>query len=254
MKKPKHSKEVNTIYKTSNYGIFKPSPDNRQIRKNWVNRLAKSMEERGYYPDAPMVVNSNMTIREGHHRFLAAQKVGVPVYFFIEDDNSRGNDFEKMMRLNELMHTWQKGDSLPGLVDRDYDSYVRLQDFIEKFPDFSLTEQIMFMGNSASDANKLKFTRGLWEHGNVKTANKWASDIMKLEPYFRNGYNKSLFVRAMIDIFAKRPEFIFDEFLHKVNLRPGMIHLCGSKDQYKEMIENLYNYRRNNNDKINLRF
>ena len=252
--KPKHSKEVNKIYTTSNYGIFKPSDDNRVIRKNWVNQLSKSMKKHGFYPDAPMVINGNMSIREGHHRFAAAQIAKVPVYFFIETDDSKGSDYEKMMRLNEMLHPWQKGDSLRGLVAREYKSYLILQEFINKFPDFRLTEQIMLMGNAANDANKLKFTRGQWSHKNVKVAYQWGNNIMKLKPHFKQGYNKSIFVRAMIDVFSGYPEFNFDEFLHKVKLRPSMIHLCGTKQHYKEMIENIYNYRRPNDDKINMRF
>lgn len=251
-KTPKHSKKVNEIYVTSDYSIFKRSGDNRNIRANWVNQLAKSMKMNGFYPDSPIEVNEKMTILDGHHRFEAAQLAGVPVYYFI--DKTPGSDFEKMMRKNEMVHVWQKGDSLPGLAARKYKSYVVLNRFVARFPDFRLTEQIMFLNNAANDANKLKFTRGQWEHNNEATANEWAKNVMELKPYFKQGYNKSIFVRAMIDIFAKHPEFKFNEFLHRVKMRPDMIHMCGTKDHYKEMIENIYNYRRNAKAKVNLRF
>ena len=52
----------------------------------------------------------------------------------------------------------------------------------------------------------------------------------------------------------KKPEFSFDRFLHKVNLRPGMIKKQGDKDSYKLMIEDIYNFKANSNDRLNLRF
>jgi hypothetical protein len=83
---------------------------------------------------------------------------------------------------------------------------------------------------------------------------KWANHILELKPYFEKGFNKSIFVRAMIKIFSKKPQFKFEEFLHKVKLRPGMIHLCGSVELYLEMIEEIYNYKRRSDEKLNLRF
>jgi hypothetical protein len=51
----------------------------------------------------------------------------------------------------------------------------------------------------------------------------------------------------------KKKGFKFEEFLHKVKLRPGSIFLCGDKRAYSMMIEDIYNYRRRNEEKISLR-
>jgi len=86
----------------------------------------------------------------------------------------------------------------------------------------------------------------------MNVATVWAENLLSLKQYFPKGYNKAIFVRAMVKIFSKKSEFDFNQFLHKVELRPGMIHLCGSVELYIEMIEEIYNYKRR--DKINLRF
>ncbi len=52
----------------------------------------------------------------------------------------------------------------------------------------------------------------------------------------------------------KKPDFKFEEFLHKVKLRPSSIYVCGDKKSYAEMIEDIYNYKRRNDEKLNLRF
>ena len=73
---------------------------------------------------------------------------------------------------------------------------------------------------------------------------------MSLKPYFE-GFKMTYFVRAMIDVLHKS-NFNFQEFHHKVVLRPTMLQRCGTKKQYIQMIEEAYNYKRT--DKINLRF
>ena len=50
----------------------------------------------------------------------------------------------------------------------------------------------------------------------------------------------------------KKDVFDFEEFIHKVKLRPNMLVPCGTTDQYVEMIENIYNYKRSG--KVNLRY
>ena len=50
----------------------------------------------------------------------------------------------------------------------------------------------------------------------------------------------------------KKNQFNFDEFIHKVKLRPNMLVPCGTTDQYVEMIEDIYNFKRSK--KVNLRF
>jgi hypothetical protein len=75
---------------------------------------------------------------------------------------------------------------------------------------------------------------------------------MELKPLFE-GYNRSTFVRALIKIMTRCKDFSFDEFVHKVKLRPSNIHFCGSVDEYIRMIEEIYNFSRNKSGRINLR-
>jgi len=111
---------------------------------------------------------------------------------------------------------------------------------------------MMLVKNSNSSAERGTFELGNFKVSDMKLAYKWGHNIMKLQQVF-DGYNKSIFVRAIIKVLQK-PQFDFDEFFHKVNLRKGMIHMCGTVDQYVEMIEKIYNFRRPADDKINLRF
>jgi glutathione peroxidase-family protein len=57
----------------------------------------------------------------------------------------------------------------------------------------------------------------------------------------------------MVKILSnKKDVFDFEEFMHKVKLRPNMLVPCGTTEQYVEVIENIYNYKRSG--KVNLRY
>jgi len=76
-----------------------------------------------------------------------------------------------------------------------------------------------------------------------------------LKYLFPKYYNQSTFVRAFIDIFTKKSDvFNFDEFVHKLKLRPAMLQPTRTTKQYIQMIQDIYNYRRKEEEKVNLMF
>ncbi len=71
-----------------------------------------------------------------------------------------------------------------------------------------------------------------------------------VKPYY-NGYNKGGFVKTMIGLLQKET-FDFNDFMHKIRLQPTAMVDCANTDQYRTLIEDIYNYR--NRNKINLRY
>jgi hypothetical protein len=175
-------------------------------------------------------------------------KANVPVFYTIEGKTS----FDNIQDLNQGQKNWTKGDHIHGWVIKENENYVTLDRYLKKFPEFKLTEMLMFLNNTSKSVTKEEFENGEFKVRSLNVANQWINNFQKLEPYFEKGYSKSIFVRAMLRVM-KKEQFNFDEFLHKVSVRPGMIHMCGTVDQYIEMIETIYNYNRRGG-KINLRF
>jgi hypothetical protein len=110
----------------------------------------------------------------------------------------------------------------------------------------------MLLQNSVTSIKRDNFDSGNYVVRNEKKGRLWGQHLLELKPYFEKYYNKSIFVRGFIKIISNKKEFVFEEFLHKVKLRPNMLVPCGTTEQYIEMIENIYNYKRSN--KVNLRF
>lgn len=244
-----NTKKVNEIFQTKEYSKFKFRRDNRIVNDNHVKGLIKSMRERGWEPGSYVVINEKGEVIDGQHRVKAAMEINIPINYVIEKRAS----FETIRNLNRNQKNWAVADHIHGYVSENNLNYVRLNNFIKTYPDLKVTECMMLTQNNFTSISRQEFESGKFTTRDMVKAMSWADNIMSLKPYFE-GYNRSIFVRGLVKILSKKPEFKFEEFLHKIQLRPGSIHLCGNVDQYIEMIEDIYNYKRRNNEKLNLRF
>lgn len=103
--------------------------------------------------------------------------------------------------------------------------------------------------------NYTSVQRGTFENGEFTTkdmnvARQWADYVMRLKQYTKF-YNRGIFVRALVCCLTKE-EFDFERFFHNIELRPTMLVPCGTREQYLELFETIYNYRRSN--KVSLRY
>lgn len=245
---------------TTNLGMFKFHEVNRvfttSMSKNRIKRISDSMKKNGLLLH-PIIVTSKFIVVDGQHRLEAARIAGKGLYYIVDTSipNTAEGIFNAAKFHNKDAKEWGKKDYIHGYAAQGKESYKVLEEFASKFPMFTLTEQIMFLSNSGTKhPEKSDFADGKFDVKNLKTAEKWANQVLELKPYFEKGYNKSVFVRTLLTIMEKKKGFKFDEFLHKVKLRPTSIVLCGDKKSYAEMIESIYNYRRRDDDKLNLRF
>lgn len=241
--------------------VNRPTDDNQS--KNLISEISETMKKSGFRQTEPIIVtrpdkNGNIWVIDGQHRLLAAMSCGIGVYFVTDENvnpNSQKSIFDAFREYNKCKKKIMKNDYVHGFATMGNENFQTLQEFSKKFPMFSLTEQMMFLQNSGTKhPSKKNFQDGKFDVANVKKAETWASNLLELKPYFEKGYNRSVFVRTILTIMEKKKDFKFDEFLHKVKLRPGSIHLCGDKNTYATMIENIYNYRRRDDEKLNLRF
>ena len=239
-------KKVNEVYQSKDYSKFKFRQDNRTIRQNHVKNLIKSMKENGWEPGSYVVVNALWEIIDGQHRTLAAIAAGLPINYVME----KKTDFNTIRTLNRNQVNWQMNDHIHGFVAEGNIHYTRLQNFMKQYPEFKITEAMMFCKNSNTSVPRGTFESGLFTTKDMGKAAIWAIYLMRMKP-FTKFYNRGIFVRAMISCLSKN-KFNFEEFFHKVELRPTMLVPCGTREQYIELIETIYNYRRST--KINLRF
>lgn len=258
------SVEIPQIQYTTELGQFKFTGVNRDTTnpksQARIKAIKESMLKNGFKPTEPIKVSSKGVIIDGQHRLKAAEAVGCGVYYMVDKTikNTSKEYFKAALEMNDpsTQRAWGMNDYLHGYVAQGNQDYVTLQNFVDVYgDDFTLTECSMFLMNSGTKhCNKKDFSSGKFKVASVELATTWADNILKLKPYFKNGYNKSVFVRSMVSILEKHDNFDFDRFLHKVSLRPHELVICGDRKTYKLMIEDIYNYKVRENDKLNLRF
>jgi hypothetical protein len=248
MNKIQTGKLVGEIRETKDYSIFKFRDDNRVVNTNHVKKLSSSMKEIGWLSTSVVTINGSGDVIDGQHRVKAAMAVGAPIRYKV----TKGAGVDEMTLMNTNQRNWSPFDHLHKFVVRGNQNYITFDKFVKDYPMFKYTEVAMFLNNSMSSIKRDTFESGNYTIKSEKRGREWANYILEIKPYFEKYYNKSIFVRAFIKIISNKPEFLFEEFLHKVKLRPNMLVACGTVEQYVEMIEDIYNYRRS--DKVNLRF
>jgi hypothetical protein len=245
-----NNKEVNKVYQTSNLSIFKQIDGNRVPNIQHVKRLADSIRVYGMKCN-PILVNEQMQVIDGQHRLMAAKESESFVYYIIVN----GYDLNEVHTLNLNQKNWTKKDFMEGYANIGIKDYVLIKKFTEKNDDFVLTDCIAFCSNNSVNSGttnngKKPFENGEWKCKDLIIAQDWANKIRMIKPYYSE-FNRSTFVGTMISLFMNN-NFDFNEFMHKLRLQPTALVTCANREQYKTLIEDIYNYK--NRNKVNLRY
>lgn len=236
------------VKSTTNYSMFKFREDNRdRIDKAHVKRIAESIESRNLLNLRPITVNPAMEVLDGQHRLLAAQSLGVEVFYQIQEE-LRSEDIILM----NIAKSWGTVDYLNYYVKNGYTEYQKLQSFMKE--------------NNISLKVALGLTVGAsWQQGDVfkKGDYKFVSDSANDElatcwdtiNYIKkmNGYSaytsSSRFWKAMVKLVKHS---MFDAEKWKSNLE-RMIDKMGPRartEDYMNLLSEIHNWR--NTFKINL--
>jgi len=253
--------EVNKVYKTNDLSIFKQIEGNRIPNLQHVKRLADSIRVYGMKCN-PILVNERMEVIDGQHRLMAAKESESFVYYIIVN----GYSLNEVHTLNLNQKNWTKKDFMEGYANMGIESYIKLREFANKNDDYTFNDCIALCQNNSSGTSrslalavkhgsKLNgsvqiFEQGTWKCDDIDIAQDMANKIRMIKSYY-SGYNRSSFVSTMIGLLQKEI-FDFNEFMHKVRLQPTALVDCANRDQYRTLIEDIYNYKSRN--KVNLRY
>lgn len=255
------AQEVNKVYRTSDLSIFKQIDGNRVPNLQHVKRLSESIRVYGMKCN-PILVNEQMEVIDGQHRLMAAKQADSFVYYIV----IQGYSLSEVHTLNLNQKNWTKKDFMEGYANMGVESYIKLKKFVEKNEDFAFTDciglcsQMSGANRNYSISNKIRptailnmkevFEEGTWLGKDFNLAQEWANKIRMIKPYYA-GYSRSNFVGCLIGLFQNE-NFDFNEFMHKLRLQPTALVDCANREQYRTLVEDIYNYRSRN--KINLRY
>lgn len=254
-------KVVNQVLTTNDYSLFKFMHGNRDVNKLHIKRLVESFQDE--YLLTPLIVNQYYEIIDGQHRYMAAKELNLPINFIICNDYK----LKQVQLLNTNMKNWKKIDYLNTFCDLGYDHYIKLKNFLEIYSDFTIECAITMLTNKLgketkdnfllrTDTNKRgsymikNFENGEFEIYDYQLACVYAEKILEIKPYYE-GYNRRIFVCAMIHMF-KHQNYNHSQYIQKLKLNPAALTHCNNVTQYKEVIEEIYNYR--SREKVSLKY
>lgn len=101
---------MSKIYETTNYSQFRFIDRNRDINESYV---LESIKQKNMLASHPIIVTSNMEVLDGQNRLKAAERLGVPIYYII-DDTCTEEDIPRC----QIQRTWQLEDYLKFYKNR----------------------------------------------------------------------------------------------------------------------------------------
>ena len=252
---PKNERASNA-YVTTDYSLFRQLKGNRQLNMVHVIRLDESILKYGML-EVDVIVNEDFQVIDGQNRLQAAKNAKSPVFYKIVN----GYGLREARILNENMSKWNKREHLESYCELGNPVYIQFRDFLKEYKDhfgFAACEALLTL-KSGGQRDKVGkkyvsskyFEQGYLEIPDIEKSKVYADRIIEIKPFYKN-YGRSTFVKTMISLF-KNENFDHDEFIRKLAaIGAPRLEDCGRSDQYKFMIEDIYNFRRS--QKVGLRY
>lgn len=193
--------------KTLDYSIFKFMASNRGINEGLVKRLITSIKKIGYIEGKPIIVNQDMVIVDGQHRFEACKRLQLPIHYSISNVSSE----EAMIHLNMNQQIWRLEDYIHSWANRGKQVYKDLIEF-EKQYKLGTSNNLVIFRTSTRKADDVR--NGVEFNVNPK-AHNIATFILDCKPFLPYYANK-VFVQSVVILFKNCNEKQIEKVKNKI--------------------------------------
>lgn len=227
------TKEYNKIYMSTDYNLLKNLKGNREINPTNYNKLSRSMKEKALA--IPICVNENFEIIDGQHRFLAAQELNIPFYFYIEE----GYNENDMKRANLVGSNWNKNDFLNMYISQEDGVYIKIKELMDKY-NILISDIIKIIAAVRED--NYKEIGIAFEEGSMIITDEDFNDIEDFLEclYIFNDfkhYNRSKFISAYLELYL-HPKYNHAQMVEKYNKRKSQLVPQLTRDSYLTLLAN----------------
>ena len=232
------------LRKTNKYEIFEMHSLNRPLKDKPY--LLESMSKHGFMESSPLQVIQNgsgkLKVIRGHHRLHYAKRLGIPVWYVIDNSNTDIHSLER-----DSGQSWSGLDFAQSHERAGDKDYVLLMGFKRAHGLPMGAAASLVGGESAGSCNKVKAIKdGTFRAGDMSHANA----VVEITDYCRDlgveFATQTSFVEAVSAVLRVK-EFDPDVFMHRLKLHHGMLTRRGTKKEYLDEIEALYNYHSKQN-------
>lgn len=242
-------------YKTTDYGKFKFDNSNRKIDGNHVNELVEAISAKNLLREYPIVVDRNWVVYDGQHRLLAAEKLGVEIYYIFSTSDLKPSDIAKC---NEVQNPWNNKNYLETFVAAGLPEYIELNNFYEmaKHP---LGLSIRICSILLADRSSLD----VFKKGEFKVTRKavaidayrqllemkllleiYQKELTKDKTQVRklSLYRSEVFVEGFVQMITT-PGYSKQQMMRKLSQQTATLRSNSKKLDVLDMLERIYNYK-----------
>jgi len=238
-----------TIHESTDYDKFELLSFNRNVVK--TKALAASMSKYGFLSPYPIHVVKNgkgkLKIKAGHHRFLVARSLSIPIKYVVSEDDASIYDLE------QATCRWSLSDYLVSFTRSGNANYMEIQAYCEETGIGIGMATAMLGGHTASTNNfREPFKNGDFK---VRKSSPHASDVKDIVLYMKKCgikiYNTAMLVQGISKIMWV-DKLNVTQLKVKIKKFPSMFNRTATLDQCLDMLEQIYNYK--SQEKIPLKF
>lgn len=239
---------TNLIQKSQDYDQFSFLDSNREINRGHVENIKQAFEDYGNFTRVqPILVNENLEIIDGQHRFTACVERGEPVYYTV----APGLRIAEARKMNILQKGWGLEDYATSFAKENNDSYQRYLQLVDEFGFGHSTTILYAIGREYSGVYK-EFREGGFELseeqliGAQERLGKLA-DVGVLVPFVR----EKAFTRAFLKAINVEG-YDHARMLRKLELHQQLLERKASPEDYLRLIEDIYNHQMGESRRLRL--
>jgi len=246
--------ETPTILFTDKLEQFTFYPGNRSIQPTHVANLVKNIREKNLLAYNPIIVDDSGQIIDGQHRFVAASRLGVGIYYVVASDLTL-ND---VIALNDTAKVWRFTDYMESYILAGKEDYKTLKHFAEKYR-LSYSNALAMLASAGREGNTQfvtapyrAFKQGNFEVIDLPAAKIFAKKVMEISTYCEGrSYADRDFIQSLF--FAYENCGISHELLIERIQRSGtQIQRRQVKRDYLRQLEDIYNFGQSSAGRVRL--
>lgn len=239
---------THAVLSTTDYQQFQILDANRDINRGHVELLKRSIEEHPHLAQAqPVLVNEDMAIIDGQHRFTAAQEMGLPVYFNLVP----GLNVSDALTMNITQRGWTLQDYVKHYASLGNREYQLTQTFFETYNDIPVSHVVRVIGVGFHRPYKALREGNFTISERLTDLRKTVEKLIDFELNAPMNVNTSL-VQAYLRI-TNNDNYDHKRFLKKLALHGDkVLRRYASIDDNLRQLEDLYNYANAGNNRVRL--
>ena len=245
-----------SIQSTTNYELFVHHEFNREVNEESKNfkALLGSMSDYGWLDSFPAMCIENgrgLKIIAGHHRFRAAQILGIPVKYIVEKIEVPIHRLEK-----GGVGRWTTTDYLRSYLKKRVESYIELSDYMDRTGISLSNAASMFFGDTAGGGNFQ--SSGEFADGKFKIKDRvHPVDVENIVKYLKNigvSFASDNFMVKAISRLLRLEEFNVERFKTKAKTHILLFQKQKNLQNTIKMLEDIYNRQCQHKQKTPLSF